>query len=365
MGRRLHAHTMNLLPMGIIEWMTRTIASRAPSPTGRRRRGDGEVRQAMSTQTQPAVEPQARDEPLPEAWASAISLLGEDMRTTRRAPSAPATPTRPTCASSPTGRTSRVSSRRRSAPRRCAATSHGCPSTAPRRAPRRASWPPCAPSSRASASTGMWRRTPPTSSPPRGARDHLPRVLTAREAARLLDGIPTSGPLELRDRAIFELAYSCGLRAEEIVSLRIGDVDHDARAAAGGGQGAKDSLRARRRARAGGSEAVPGSRPPRARGAARRLGCDAGAVSQQDRSPARHERRATQAAGVDRAHRRRPGSLAARAAPQLRDAPARRRRGPAPIQELLGHASVSSTQIYTRVESARLRSAYARSHPRA
>ena len=35
------------------------------------------------------------------------------------------------------------------------------------------------------------------------------------------------------------------------------------------------------------------------------------------------------------------------------------------IQELLGHASVSSTQIYTRVESARLRSAYARSHPRA
>jgi integrase/recombinase XerC/integrase/recombinase XerD len=35
------------------------------------------------------------------------------------------------------------------------------------------------------------------------------------------------------------------------------------------------------------------------------------------------------------------------------------------IQELLGHASVSSTQIYTRVESARLKSAYARSHPRA
>ena len=35
------------------------------------------------------------------------------------------------------------------------------------------------------------------------------------------------------------------------------------------------------------------------------------------------------------------------------------------IQELLGHASVSSTQIYTRVESAKLKSAYARSHPRA
>ena len=43
---------------------------------------------------------------------------------------------------------------------------------------------------------------------------HLPRVLSAREMARLLDGIPASGPLELRDRALFELAYSSGLRAE-------------------------------------------------------------------------------------------------------------------------------------------------------
>src|SRR5271166_4014650 len=55
----------------------------------------------------------------------------------------------------------------------------------------------------------------------------LPRVLSAREAARLLDGIPAGGPLEIRDRAMFELAYSCGLRAEEIVSLGVADVDHD------------------------------------------------------------------------------------------------------------------------------------------
>src|ERR1017187_7589541 len=56
---------------------------------------------------------------------------------------------------------------------------------------------------------------------------HLPRVLSARETAQLLDGIPAGGPLELRDRALFELAYSCGLRAEEIVSLKASDVDHD------------------------------------------------------------------------------------------------------------------------------------------
>src|SRR5436853_487734 len=63
-------------------------------------------------------------------------------------------------------------------------------------------------------------------STPRRA-SHLPRVLSAREAQRLLDRIPAGGPLELRDRALFELAYACGLRAEELVSLRTADVDHD------------------------------------------------------------------------------------------------------------------------------------------
>ncbi len=63
------------------------------------------------------------------------------------------------------------------------------------------------------------------STPRRGA--HLPRVLSAREAAGLLDAIPVGGPLELRDRAIFELAYACGLRAEELVSLREIDIDYD------------------------------------------------------------------------------------------------------------------------------------------
>ena len=63
------------------------------------------------------------------------------------------------------------------------------------------------------------------STPRRGAP--LPRVLSARETERLLEGIPASTPLQARDRAIFELAYSCGLRAEEIVSLQIADIDHD------------------------------------------------------------------------------------------------------------------------------------------
>src|SRR5437763_9564400 len=56
---------------------------------------------------------------------------------------------------------------------------------------------------------------------------YLPRVLRADEVAALLDSIPGSGPLELRDRAMFELAYAAGLRAEEIVNLDVVDVDPD------------------------------------------------------------------------------------------------------------------------------------------
>src|SRR5947209_12205336 len=55
----------------------------------------------------------------------------------------------------------------------------------------------------------------------------LPRVLKPDEVAALLDRIPATTPLELRDRAMFELAYASGLRAEELVSLEITSVDFD------------------------------------------------------------------------------------------------------------------------------------------
>jgi site-specific recombinase XerD len=218
------------------------------------------------------------------------------------------------------------------------------------------------------------------SSPRRG--DHLPRVLSAREAARLLDGIPAldGGPLALRDWAMFELAYSCGLRAEEIVSLNTADVDHDAEQLRVEGKGRKTRFvpvgepalaavrayleRARpalcapaptgRRAGAGGS--------PPARGGARTG--DALFLSKTGRALGtsdvrRRLRTWTQRTGVGEGSS--PHALRHSFATHLLDGGADLRS----IQEMLGHASVSSTQIYTRVESARLRSAYARSHPRA
>ena len=88
------------------------------------------------------------------------------------------------------------------------------------------------------------------STPRRGS--HLPRVLQrARGRARCSTAIPAGGPLELRDRAMFELAYACGLRAEELVSLQHGRRRPRRRAAARRGQGSQDALRAGRRAGAG------------------------------------------------------------------------------------------------------------------
>jgi site-specific recombinase XerD len=200
---------------------------------------------------------------------------------------------------------------------------------------------------------------------------HLPRVLSARETARLLDAIPATGPLELRDRALFELAYACGLRAEELVSLRIGDVDHDAEQVRVEGKGRKTRFvpvgepamaamrRYLERARPA-LEAVPPATP---------AAHDALFLSKTGRplgtSDVRRRLRTwiarLAAAGDRNADGVSPHALRHSFATHLLDGGADLRS----IQELLGHASVSSTQIYTRVESSRLRSAYARSHPRA
>jgi site-specific recombinase XerD len=199
--------------------------------------------------------------------------------------------------------------------------------------------------------------------PRRGSR--LPRILSAAEAGRLLDAIPAGGPLEMRDRAIFELAYSSGLRAEELVTIELGDVDHDAEQLRVEGKGRKtrvvpagepamaavrDYLERGRRALA--SQAPPGPTPQ-----ALFLSRSGRPLGTSD--VRRRLRIWTQRSGAG--GEATPHSLRHSFATHLLDGGADLRA----IQEMLGHASVSSTQIYTRVESARLRSAYARSHPRA
>jgi site-specific recombinase XerD len=78
------------------------------------------------------------------------------------------------------------------------------------------------------------------SSPKRPRR--LPRVLKLDEIETLLDRIPASSPLELRDRALFELAYASGLRAEELVSLEVESIDFDAETVRVEGKGGKTRI---------------------------------------------------------------------------------------------------------------------------
>jgi site-specific recombinase XerD len=203
------------------------------------------------------------------------------------------------------------------------------------------------------------------STPRRGSR--LPRVLSAREAGELLDGIPNgipSRPLELRDRAMFELAYSCGLRAEELVSLGSADVDHDGEQLRVEGKGRKTRfVPVGEPAMAAVRAYLERGRPTLVTPAGTGL-TDALFLSKTGRplgtgDVRRRLRTWTARVGVGTGAS--PHALRHSFATHLLDGGADLRS----IQELLGHASVSSTQIYTRVESARLRSAYARSHPRA
>ncbi len=196
-------------------------------------------------------------------------------------------------------------------------------------------------------------------SPRRGR--HLPRVLRPDELAALLDRIPAGTPLELRDRALLEVAYGCGLRAEELVRLDTGSVVFDAEELRVEGKGGKTrivpagepALQAVTRWLERGRPVLqndPGEAALFLSKSGRRL-----STSDVRRRLAVWARAAALQGGVS------PHALRHSFATHLLDGGADLRA----IQELLGHSSISTTQIYTRVESARLLSAYRRSHPRA
>ena len=200
------------------------------------------------------------------------------------------------------------------------------------------------------------------SSPKRA--QNLPRVLKSAEVATLLDRIPATSPLELRDRALFELAYACGLRAEELVTLDVSSVDFDSELVRVEGKGGKTrlvpagehALRALERYLAKARPALV-NRPDDAlflSKSGRRLSTSD--IRRRLRTWARVAARS--APGLADAH---PHALRHSFATHLLEGGADLRA----IQELLGHATISTTQVYTRVESARLRQAYAASHPRA
>ena len=209
------------------------------------------------------------------------------------------------------------------------------------------------------------RRTRPSCCTRPSAPSGCPHVLRPGEVAALLERIPAGTPLELRDRAMFELAYSSGLRAQELVSLEVESVDFDAETVRVEGKGGKTRIvpvgehalaaieryleRGRPALGTGEADASRCSSPRRAGGCRPRT-CAAVCVCGRVAAAA--------SARVRHAH---PHALRHSFATHLLEGGADLRA----IQELLGHASISTTQVYTRVESGGLRSAYARAHPRA
>ena len=189
-------------------------------------------------------------------------------------------------------------------------------------------------------------RVPEASLAPKRSR-RLPDAPRAAEIAATLVALEGDGPLALRNRALVELVYSAGLRSAEAVGLDLGDVDFDQELVRVRGKGGKERV-------------VP-------------LGEEAGWWLARYLEHARPEL----ATGQDSAFflsirgRRLDTSTLRRISPhphQLRHAFATHLlEGGADlrtIQELLGHSSLSTTQIYSHVDGKRLRKVYDRAHPR-
>ncbi|HEX3510101.1 MAG TPA: site-specific tyrosine recombinase [Solirubrobacteraceae bacterium] len=197
----------------------------------------------------------------------------------------------------------------------------------------------------------------------RGPRrpQRLPRVLSREEVGALLAQPAGSEPLALRDRALLELMYACGLRASEAVGLELADVDLEEGLLRARGKGSKERL-------------VPIGRTALA---ALRVYCAAGRprlLGQRTSSRLFVSRRGAgltrqglykivqgHARGAGLADRMSPHTLRHTFATHLLAGGCDLRS----LQEMLGHADLSTTQVYTHLSAERLKDAYFSAHPRA
>lgn len=227
---------------------------------------------------------------------------------------------------------------------------------------------------------GVLAADPTRSLPGPRRRRRLPRVLSVPDVEALLLAAGGTDPFSLRDRVVFELLYGCGLRSMELVDLRLGDVDiiqAQLRVRGKGGKtrimplGEEASAALRRYLERGREELLAPSRSG---------GVGATSLSTAGRSSVsvREEylvlsrrgrplltsdiRRLVvnycRRAGIDTAS---PHMLRHAYATHMLERGADLRA----IQELLGHASVATTQVYTHVSGAHLRRTYDLHHPRA
>ncbi len=190
----------------------------------------------------------------------------------------------------------------------------------------------------------------------------LPHFLTTDEIGRLLDAPLRRDPQGLRDRAILETMYSAGLRVSETVGLNDGDLDWDNGIARIRGKGRRERLApigsfAQAALHEWLKARVVSPREPK--GTATPVFVNRFGRRLTTRSVGRMLEKYLQATGLD--DRTTPHTLRHSFATHLLDRGADIRS----VQELLGHKSLTTTQIYTHVSTAGLREAYEKAHPRA
>jgi integrase/recombinase XerC len=191
---------------------------------------------------------------------------------------------------------------------------------------------------------------------PKAARP-LPKALSVEAAQRLLDGEPENSPLSLQDAAMFELLYSSGLRVGELVALDLSDEPQKGEVTVTGkgsktrtvpvGAKARDALKRWLALR--GAIAVPDEKALFVGGRGKRI------------SPSRVWQRLTRWArrrGLEHVH---PHMLRHSFASHLLQSSQDLRA----VQEMLGHASISTTQVYTHLDFQALAKIYDAAHPRA
>lgn len=197
-------------------------------------------------------------------------------------------------------------------------------------------------------------------SAPRRA-EKLPRVLNDAEVRKLLAAPRGSEPTALRDRALLEVMYACGLRASETIGLELGDLDTHEGLLRARGKGSKQrqvplgrqAIRAVKAYLRGGRPQLIGAREER------RLFVNfrGGPLTRQGlyKIVQRHARAAGLAGGMS------PHTLRHSFATHLLAGGCDLRA----VQEMLGHADVSTTQMYTHLSDDRLKQVYFAAHPRA
>jgi integrase/recombinase XerC len=218
----------------------------------------------------------------------------------------------------------------------------------------------------------LCRRGSMTANPAEGLRGprqekKLPHFLAEEALAKLLQAPPAETPLGRRDRAILEALYAAGMRVSELTGLNLGDLDLGEGVATVRGKGKKErlvffgppalkTLEAWLQARAALLARLNKTLPPKHRDA---VFLNKNGTRLTPRSVGRLLAKHLAGSGLD--PEASPHSLRHSFATHLLDHGADIRC----VQELLGHRSLATTQIYTHVSTGRLKESYAKAHPRA